>query len=62
MTHDKPYIRPHTAATGATLVWGAREYPLPPSEMLLWMGYMLADLQSHHVVIVQGPCQEVRDE
>jgi hypothetical protein len=61
MTHDRPFLRPHTADTPATIVWGAKEYPLSPNEMLLMIGYMIADLQSRHVVEV-SPCAEVRDE
>jgi hypothetical protein len=62
MTHDKPYLRPHTASTGATVIWGAKEYELSPNEMLLWIGYMIQDLQSHRIVVVPEPAAEVRDE
>lgn len=64
MTHDKPFIRPCTADRGAVLVWGAREHELTPNEMLLWMGIMIEDMQSHNAVVVipPQPSQEVRDE
>lgn len=62
MTHDKPFIRPATAETPATLVWGAREHPLTPNEELLWIGYFIEDMQGHHVIVVDGPVTEVTDE
>jgi len=62
MTHDKPYIIPHTADTPAILSCGGRLCALDPSTALLWIHRLSDYLYSHNVVVLPEAVREVVDE
>jgi hypothetical protein len=62
MTHDKPYIIPHTADTPAVLFWAGRMHQIDPKTALFWMHRLSEYLWSHNVVVLPEPAREVTDE
>jgi len=62
MTHDKPFIIPHTGDTPAVLFWAGRMHSMDPNTALLWIVRLTEYLYSHNVIVLPEPASEVTDE